>query len=260
MSQLKLFKVRDLRKKDQFKIDDAYLNGYARVCKPVATAVYNSLCRHAEFNTQKAFPSQELIAFQHDISTDSVGRAIKKLAEFKIIFIEKERKGGKFMNCIYTLLDKSEWKPIHHTAKTGYGSPYRKNTIRQKTDAVKCGNKDNKDIKDNKIIYKDNKEIASQSDAGSKINLLIERFKPINPSYERLFANKTQRACLERLVKKHGFEKIKNTIEFLPKIFGKPYAPRIVTPYKLEEKLADLISYFKERSEIGNQVFFIKKQ
>ena len=74
--QLTLFKIRDLRRKDQFKIDDAYLNGYARVCKPIATAVYNSLCRHAEFNTQKAFPSQELIAYQHNIPIRAVRRGI----------------------------------------------------------------------------------------------------------------------------------------------------------------------------------------
>lgn len=79
---------------------------------------------------------------------------------------------------------------------------------------------------------------------------LIELFKPINPTYERLFSNKTQRQSLERLVKKFGKEKVENMIKSLPKIFGKPYAPRISTPYLLEQKLADLISYFqREKSK-----------
>ena len=60
-------KVRDLRKKDQYKVDDAYLNGYARLCGVYATAVYNSLSRHSDFHTQECFPSIEKIAYQHKI-------------------------------------------------------------------------------------------------------------------------------------------------------------------------------------------------
>jgi len=157
-NQLILFKVRDLREKTQFKIDDAYINGYARVCKPVATAVYNSLCRHAEFHSQKAFPSQSLMAYQHDISVSSAKRAIKKLIEYNIILITKERVKGKFAHNVYTLLDKSEWKPINHSSPVDYGQPSVKNTIRQKTTMVKRATKDNKVYKDNKVIYKDNKE------------------------------------------------------------------------------------------------------
>jgi len=156
--QLMLFKVRDLREKTQYKVDDTYLNGYARVCKPVATAIYNSLCRHAGFHTQKAFPSQSLMAYQHNISVKAVRRAIKKLAEYNIIMIERHREKGKFVNYIYTLLDKSEWKPINQRTKTTYGQPADKNTTRQKTTMVKVPTKDNKVSNDNKDKNKDNKE------------------------------------------------------------------------------------------------------
>ena len=81
------------------------------------------------------------------------------------------------------------------------------------------------------------------------INPLIEKFKTINPSYELLFKNTTQRQALERLVKKHGEEAITKIIDILPKIFGKLYAPRITTPHQLEQKLGDLFAYLKERSE-----------
>lgn len=172
--QLTLFKVRDLRKKNQFKIDDAYLNGYARVCKPVATAVYNSLCRHAEFHSQKAFPSQGLIAYQHDISSKTVSRAIKKLAEYNIILIERDRWQGKFDRYVYTLLDKSEWKQIsNQRTKTTYGQPADKNTSRQKTIVVKRPTKDNKEFKDNKVIYKDNKESETLSPS-EEVKLFLE--------------------------------------------------------------------------------------
>ena len=93
------------------------------------------------------------------------------------------------------------------------------------------------------------KEQQRKSVAGSQINLLIEKFKLINPTYERLFRNTTQRQALERLVKKFGFEKIENVIDVLPEIVGKKYAPRITTPYVLEQKLGSLGAYIKERSE-----------
>ena len=112
MEQLTLFKVRDLRKKDQFKIDDIYLNGYARICGIDATAVYTSLCRHAEFETQKAFPSQQKIAYEHKISVRTVRRGLKKLLDYRIVIAEQIRDKGKFRSYLYTLLDKSEWKKI----------------------------------------------------------------------------------------------------------------------------------------------------
>jgi len=117
--QLTLFKIRDLRKKDQFKIDDKYLNGYARICGVNATLVYNSLCRHSEFHTQKAFPSQGRIAHQHGISVKRVRVGIKKLIEYNIISAERRRVEGKFTNYVYYLLDKSVWKEsgIHQFVK-----------------------------------------------------------------------------------------------------------------------------------------------
>ena len=83
-----------------------------------------------------------------------------------------------------------------------------------------------------------------------EIDHLINKFKLVNPSYEKLFGNKTQRKAIENLLEKLGPEKLEKLIDFLPSIFGKPYAPRITTPYQLEEKLGDLIAYIKaERSK-----------
>ena len=87
---------------------------------------------------------------------------------------------------------------------------------------------------------------VSNADGVVDINKLIELFKPINPSYERLFSNKTQRAAFERLVKKYGEEKIIAIIEALPDIINKPYAPRITTPYELEKDLGKLIVFFNQ--------------
>jgi len=90
--------------------------------------------------------------------------------------------------------------------------------------------------------------LATQASPEEKINIqkLIELFKPINPTYERLYADKTQRASLDRLVKKFSYEKVESMIKFLPQIFGKPYAPRITTPFNLEKKLGDLVDYMQK--------------
>lgn len=107
----------------------------------------------------------------------------------------------------------------------------------------------------NKEGYKQNEVLQIN---GKEINELIEMFKEVNPSYDRLFSNKTQRACLERLLKKMGREQLEKIIKSLPAIFGKQYAPRITTPFALEQKLADLIAYLQQRSEETNKVFTIK--
>ena len=125
-----LIKIRDVRIKEHFIIDDAYLNGWAKICKPIGTAVYNSLCRHANNETQQSYPSQSLISKQHGVPIKSIRQGIKKLLEYNIISAEKERDKGKFTNYIYTLLDKSEWivptigrkRPtVHHRSETTDG-------------------------------------------------------------------------------------------------------------------------------------------
>lgn len=157
MEQQTLFKVRDLRKKDQFKIDDVYLNGYARICGANATLVYLSLCRHAEFESQKAFPSQSKIGFELGISVASVKRGIKTLAEYNIVKIEKEKMGGKFSNNIYYLIDKSEWKPA--VAPKDTRQNHSSKTVAHQPPTVRDTLKDNKVLRITNI--KDNKEERS---------------------------------------------------------------------------------------------------
>lgn len=106
-----LFKVRDLRKKDQFKLDDRYINGYAKVCGIYATAVYASLSRHAAFSTQECWPNIDLIAKQHNISRPSVTKGIKNLEEYNIIKVNRSRDEKGHKKNTYFLIDKSEWKP-----------------------------------------------------------------------------------------------------------------------------------------------------
>lgn len=106
----------------------------------------------------------------------------------------------------------------------------------------------NKDINNIDI----NNILAKQSFAGKEINDLIKKFESINPSYERLFGNTTQRAAMERLVKKWGEEKVSKMIGYLPKTNQMKYAPVITTPLMLENKLAQLIGFIN-REQIENE-------
>jgi len=103
---------------------------------------------------------------------------------------------------------------------------------------------------DSKIdIVKKNNNIATQSVAGKEINDLIELFKDVNPSYKRLFSNKTQREAIKRMLKQYGREKLERMIKGLKRIFGQPYAPTITTPYQLELKMGDYANYIIKKSK-----------
>jgi len=99
-----------------------------------------------------------------------------------------------------------------------------------------------------KNSYKDSdKNLAPHDGAGKQINDLIDLFKNVNPSWERLFPNKTERKAMERIVKKVGVEKIKFVIEKLPVTNKVPYAPTITTPLQLERKLGNLIAFYQRK-------------
>ena len=98
-----------------------------------------------------------------------------------------------------------------------------------------------------------NNKIAKQGFAGSDLNKLIDLFEPINPSFERLFKNTTQRDSLERLAKKHGVDKIEWTIKVLSKTNFMKFAPTITTPLQLEDKLGTLILFLRKEKTSLNQ-------
>ena len=96
-------------------------------------------------------------------------------------------------------------------------------------------------IQDNNKDYNNtDKDLVAQSATAPKTNDLLDMFKTVNPSWERLFANTTQRAAMERMVKKHGSEKMVWLMKNLPAINRTKYAPTVTTPYQLEMKLASV--------------------
>lgn len=114
----KNFKVRDRRNKGWFFMDNDYLNGYAKHFGAIGTAIYVSLCRHAN-GEQKCFPSQKLIAEELNIGERTVRNYLNLFVEHRLITVDKERKSGKWLNNVYTLLDKDEWIKPEATVADG---------------------------------------------------------------------------------------------------------------------------------------------
>jgi hypothetical protein len=102
-------RIIDKRIKEKFMMDDAYLNGQAKICGWQATLVYNSLCRHVNID-QESFPSIGLMSEELGVSRDTVMKGIENLAKFNVIKIKRNRtKNGKWLNNTYTLMDKLGW-------------------------------------------------------------------------------------------------------------------------------------------------------
>jgi len=103
-------RIIDKRTKEKFMMDDAYLNGQAKVCGWQATLVYNSLCRHANIS-QESFPSIKLMAEELAVSRETIMKGVENLEKHNVIQVRKNRtKGGQWLNNTYILIDKTEWE------------------------------------------------------------------------------------------------------------------------------------------------------
>lgn len=78
-----------------------------------------------------------------------------------------------------------------------------------------------------------------------EINKYLEYFYKINPLFK--YGNKTQRSAMERIVKKLGEEKTIAAIEYAISIQGIKYAPTIASPLQLENKMGELVIFWKKQ-------------
>jgi len=115
--QQNFFQPRNKRKQGWFWMDNDYLNGYAKIFGTVGTAIYASLVRHADNNNQQCFPSQELIAEEHDISTQIIREYVDLFEKCQILQATRERDGKtkRWKPIIYDLIDKEFWKSKEET-------------------------------------------------------------------------------------------------------------------------------------------------
>jgi len=174
------------------------------------------------------------------LAKPSICRAINKLVKKKVI--NKKATGNSYSYCFNKIF--TTWQ--HLTKKRPISSIV--NDHLQKSDISLTKKRPQKKYIKNNITKENN----------IYINKFIAMFKNINPSYEILFRNKTQRAATERLLKKYGEEWLENLINRLPEIIKMPYAPQITTPYELEMKLGKL-KVFLEQEKNKNSRMGVEK-
>ena len=81
---------------------------------------------------------------------------------------------------------------------------------------------------------------------GEQWNGLIDGFEVLNPMFASFYRNKTERAALEELAGKIGYEKLLHTIQALPEIVSQPFAPKITKPSELRRDLGKLVLFVKQ--------------
>jgi hypothetical protein len=157
-------------------------------------------------------------------SKNRVRRFLKLLEMEQQIIQQKDR----YITTIITILKYEE-----HQNDTADGTAER-----QQKDSRRYINKNDKNEK--------NVKNTMQPAVADPINELIKMFEPVNPSYKQLYPIKTQRSCLERLLKLMGREKLEGAIRTLPRTNKMDYAPVITSPYELEKKMGSLIAFVQK--------------
>lgn len=114
--------IRDQREQEWYWTNNEFVDHYGEIVGTHAVAVYSVLCRHANNDTQKCFPSMETIGRKAGIkSRKTVSKAIEILAKLHIIEVETATgPDGKRLNNIYHLMKPSAWKGSHITAEVGF--------------------------------------------------------------------------------------------------------------------------------------------
>lgn len=103
-------------------------------------------------------------------------------------------------------------------------------------------------IKDN---ISNNKEISTDI-SGKDVNDLIELFRPVNPTVDRLFSRPPQRESIKRLVKQFGVARVEKTIKILPIANADRYSGiSITTPTQLENGIGKLKAFFMKQASKG---------
>lgn len=233
------FQVRDMRHKGKFQIDDVYLNGYAKKVGVYGSAVYMSLCRHAD-TQQKCWPSIKKLAEEHDCSEKQISRAIKSLEDLNII--KKLRLGKKLVNRYY-LLDKSEWtnSPITKTSEETH-SP-----IIADSQSYHQGTDSPFHIKETQLKETQYEGIVSKdtNDVSNDINTIIGRFSAINANYASLYKIPAERKAIAEMLKLWKEDDIKYFLDNLQKLHEDKYFPKAVKPTKWLQKQAEIYLYLK---------------
>lgn len=84
------------------------------------------------------------------------------------------------------------------------------------------------------------------------IGELLEMFRPVNPSINRLFRRSNQRDAIKRLLKDWPRPKLDQIIKVLPRTNAMRFAPTITTPLQLEDRMGALKAFIEKERDTTN--------
>lgn len=202
--------------------------------------VYGVIYWYTKLKLQKCILSNQKIALLIRSSKASVGNSLSRLSRggyIKIILDDKNHR----TEIIPLVYHQKEANPItNKTAplnpQVNPPSPVGEPPLNPQVNIIR-----------EDIIREDNKNQNLVAKAtGTEFNNLLYEFRNVNPSYQKLFENKTERKALQEMVDRYGFDKMTRLLEQLPEIITKPYAPRITTPYILQKKMGELVVFIEQ--------------
>jgi DNA-binding Lrp family transcriptional regulator len=180
---------------------------------------------------QRYYYSNEKLAKIFNLSVQGVSKIIKKLAKSGEISVSYRRmsNGGlmRFVNI-----------PTYTNYKT-----LLKQSLRPPLNKVV--GIDNSII-DNKIIDNNtNKSNLQSSDCG--INSILDIFYEYNNSLN--YANTTYRKAVKWLIEKYGIAAVEGMARKALSIQGKQFAPTVINPLQLKDKVVQLKRYFDQKKD-----------
>lgn len=159
----------------------------------------------------------------------------KSTVEDILNYLETQQQIQQQKTTKYRLITILNWDTYQ---KSDSNSDNKATTKRQQSDTINNAKKGRK------------KEGLHSDVPSQDVQAFIDMFKTVNPNHERLFSNKTQRTSATNLLRKFGMEKMVATLNQLPLIIVKPFAPKITTPYELERDLGKLLAFVEQNKGI----------
>ena len=192
-------------------------------------------------------PKREIPLISSSISTDIFKKFLNFARKNDMISTRRSTRG-----IIIKVLNYPKYQTLESYRGTRVSTELGTNQAPERHQTSTTINKNDKELKNDKNI--------TTSEPSSQINRLIDFFRPINASYKKFYANKTQRGALKRLIGLFGEEMIIKVLNILPKTNGMSYAPVITTPLQLEDKWSALEAFVKKEKSKLPSVAVIKNE
>ena len=184
------------------------------------------------------------VAFRHNIDITLLQSVITTSVEIKLLYQDGEEIGSNRVD--KNILELNEFRTKKSNAgKAGMAKRWGyDNTVITKHNKGK-----ERKVKEMKVKESKVNTIALSDDTAGSLKEVMDIFYEINPTLN--FGNKTYRSSAQWLIEKYGIEKTKNAALYAVSIQGEQYAPQILNPHQLKEKMTALTLYKQKQQPKG---------